>query len=296
MATVAPLIVITGPTASGKSGLALKLAKKYGGEIICADSRTVYKGMDIGTAKPTHKDTLFVPHHLLDVAWPDERFTAADFQRLTKEKINDIRRRKKVPFLVGGTGLYIDSITLDYEFTGPTDQQKRKLLEAKTVDELTSLIKKQRLELPSNMLNKRHLIRTLEQNGAPIRRKKMPDSGSFIVSIATEKDELLRRVSARADEMFAANILDEARLLGSTYGWDCEALTGNIYPIVRRVIDGELSMDEAKELFIISDRQLIKKQLTWLRRHTHTQWFGIDEAEHEISSVLDRWSAQDVLV
>lgn len=291
METIAPLIVITGPTASGKSGLALKLAKKYGGEIICADSRTVYKGMDIGTAKPTHEDTLFVPHHLLDVVRPDERFTAADFQRLAKEKINDIRRRKKVPFLVGGTGLYIDSITLEYEFSGPVDQQKRNLLEEKTVDELTSLVKKQRLVLPANMLNKRHLIHTLERNGTLMGGKKAPDSNTLIVSIATDKDELLRRVSARANEMFAANILDEARLLGSIYGWDCEALSGNIYPILRQVVEQGMSIDEAKERFIISDRQLIKKQLTWLRRHDFIAWLTLDEAEKEISTLLDRWSA-----
>ena len=296
MATVAPLIVITGPTASGKSGLALKLAKKYGGEIICADSRTVYKEMNIGTAKPSHKDTLFVPHHLLDIVRPDERFTAADFQRLAKEKIEDIRRRGNVPFLVGGTGLYIDSVTLDYEFNGPVDGQKRKLLEEKSVEELTSLIKEQRLKLPTNMLNKRHLVRTLEQNGTKLRRKNVPDSDTCIVSIATEKEELFRRVRARADEMFAANVLDEARVLGAKYGWECEALSGNIYPILRQVIEQGLSEADAKERFIVSDRQLIKKQLTWLRRHSYVQWCSLDEAEREISATLDRWSAQDVLV
>lgn len=296
MATIAPLIVITGPTASGKSGLALKLAKQYGGEIICADSRTVYAGMDIGTAKPTHEDTLFVPHHLLDVVTPNERFTAADFQRLAKQKIEEIRGRGNIPFLVGGTGLYVDSVVLDYDFSGTIDLQKRKLLEAKTVAELTSLIKKQHLELPTNMLNKRHLITTLERNGVAQDRKNRPDDDTRIVSIATEKDELLRRVSARADEMFAADIVDEARVLGATYGWDCEALTGNIYPILKQVIDGELSLDEARERFIISDRQLIKRQLTWLRRHSYIQWLSLDDAEREISSVLDRWSARDVLV
>jgi len=283
-----PLIVITGPTASGKSGLALELAKKYGGEIICADSRTVYKGMDIGTAKPSRKDQLFVPHHLLDVAEPNERFTAADFQRLARAAIDDIKARGNVPFLVGGTGLYIDGVILDFQFVADVDAGKRKLLEEKSVEELVTLIKDQQIELPSNSLNKRHLVRAVEQKGINKSRKSSPIENAYVVSISTDKETLEERIRVRADEMFAGGVLDEARYLGEKYGWGSEAMTGNIYPILHEVLEGHLSADEAKERCVIRDRQLAKRQITWLKRHNFVHWCSVDEARREISDLLDR--------
>lgn len=288
MASIKPLIVITGPTASGKSGLALKLAERYHGEIICADSRTVYAGLNIGTAKPSDEEQLRIPHHLLDVVAPDERFTVADFQRLTKIAIADIRARGKVPFLVGGTGLYIDSVVLDYELGSEYDADKRKLLEEKSVEELVTLLEKLQLDKPNNMLNKRHLVRALEQKKVNSTRKSTPDANVHVVSIATDSDVLMRRVKDRANEMFASGVVEEARQLAELYDWNAEALSGNIYPILRRVIDGEISEDEAKELFIIRDRQLIKRQLTWLKRHKFVNWLSLEEAEYEISRLLDR--------
>ncbi|QQS17544.1 hypothetical protein IPL44_00610 [Candidatus Saccharibacteria bacterium] len=117
MATEQPLIVIVGPTASGKTGLAVSLAKEFGGEIISADSRTIYRGMTIGTAKPTAEEMDDIPHHLIDLVDPDEEFTLWNFQQLAKEKIADIRSRGNIPFLVGGSGLYVDSVIFDYEIT-----------------------------------------------------------------------------------------------------------------------------------------------------------------------------------
>lgn len=292
MATVdAPLIVITGPTASGKTGLALELAHKYGGEIICADSRTVYTGMDIGTAKPNQKERLFVPHHLLDVVQPNERFTAADFQRLARGAIADIRKRGKVPFLVGGTGLYIDSVILSFEFGVDSDPEKRKLLERKSVEELVTLIKEQQLELPYNLLNKRHLIRVLEQGGVNKRRQIGPIDNSYVVSISTEKNILEQRIRERTESIFADGVLEEARRLSDQYGWSAEAMTGNIYPILRDVLEGALSIEEAKERFIIRDRQLAKRQITWLKRHNFVHWLSVNEARREISLILDRFQA-----
>ncbi len=288
MATITPLIVITGPTASGKTGLALKLAERYNGEIICADSRTVYTGLDIGTAKPSDEERLRIPHHLLDVVAPDERFTVADFQALARAAIADVRARGKVPFLVGGTGLYVDSIVLDYEFGPDQDAEKRGLLEEKTVEELLTLLEKQQIDKPTNMLNKRHLIRALEQKGVNSTRKMTPNDNTYVVSISTDKDVLMDRVATRADEMFEVGVVDEARELADIYGWDAESLSGNIYPILRRVIEGDLTVDQAKQLFIIRDRQLIKRQLTWLKRHTFVQWLSLDEAERDISARLDR--------
>ncbi|MGB3023294.1 MAG: tRNA (adenosine(37)-N6)-dimethylallyltransferase MiaA [Candidatus Saccharimonadales bacterium] len=282
------LIVITGPTASGKSALALDLAERYNGEIICADSRTVYRGMDIGTAKPTVEEQARVPHHLLDVVDPDERFTAADFQRLARAAIDDIRARGRIPFVVGGTGLYIDGLVLGYQFGPSADETIRRQLEDLTAEQLQTMLINQRISLPHNRDNKRHLVRALEQHGINNNRGEKPCENCIVVAIATEKDELGQRIRQRADVMFAGGIVDEAKLLAARYGWDHEALTGNIYPIVRRLIDGEISEDEAKELFIIKDRQLVNKQLTWLRRHDYVRWLTLGDARGYLSLIIKR--------
>src|SRR5688500_6881598 len=117
-----PLIVIVGPTASGKTALSIEIAKQYNGEIICADSRTVYKGMDIGTAKPTPEERQGIPHWGLDLVQPNEDFSAADFKVYALQKIIEIRARNRTPILVGGTGLYIDAVIFDYEFGSPVDK------------------------------------------------------------------------------------------------------------------------------------------------------------------------------
>ena len=287
MATVTPLIVITGPTASGKSALALELAERYSGEIICADSRTVYIGMDIGTAKPSTEDQLRVRHHLLDVVSPDERFTAADFQAQARVAIADIRSRGKVPFVVGGTGLYIDGLILNYKFGQEADAELRQKREKMSSDELVMELKKQRIEVPHNHDNKRHLIRALEQGAINRNRAKSPQSDVFVVAIATEKTELYERISKRADDIFAGGVIDETKTLMAKYGSEFESMSGNIYPIVRQVIDGNLTIEQAKELFIIKDRQLAKRQITWLKRHDFVKWLSIKEARTYIERVLE---------
>lgn len=287
MASHDQLIVITGPTASGKSALAMELAEQYNGEIVCADSRTVYTGMDIGTAKPSKADQARVRHHLLDVVTPDTRFTAADFQVRAQEAITDIRSRGKVPFVVGGTGLYIDGLILQYQFGQAADRSRRAELEDLSVEELQAMLKKQHISLPENQQNKRYLVRALEQSSININRLKSPQSGTVVVAIATEKAELYGRISKRADEIFAGPILDEANMLALRYGWDHESMTGNIYPLARKVIDGTLSIDEAKRLFTIKDMQLAKRQITWLKRHSFVQWLSIEEARTYLQRVLE---------
>lgn len=283
---MAPVIVITGPTGSGKTGLALELAERYEGEIICADSRTVYTGMDIGTAKPTPEEQARVPHHLLNVVEPGQPFTAADFKRLVVETIADIRSRGKVPFLVGGTGLYIDAVVLDYEFGEPADEKKREELSVLSIDELQSMIRSQQLAMPENPLNKRHLVRTLELTGQTTSRKHKPDDDIIVVAITTDKEVLRERIEKRAHEMFSSGVLGEARALGEKYGWNSEAMTGNIYPILHKVIEGEMSEGDAIQKFITSDMRLVKRQLTWLRRHDYMQWLTLDEAREYIAKRL----------
>lgn len=296
MAAQQPLIVITGPTASGKSGLALDLAERYGGEIICADSRTIYRHMDIGTAKPTAEERARVPHHLLDVAEPGERFTVHDFQRLAQAAISDIRARGKLSLLVGGTGLYVDSIVLEYELPPAPEPALATWLQGQSVSELQDLIRERGLSLPHNMLNKRHLMSVLIRGERAVSRRTEPAEDTIVVAIATDRAELERRIVARAQTMFRAGVLHEAQVLGEQYGWESEAMTGNIYPILHEVLRGTLNRQEAIERFVIRDRQLAKRQTTWLKRHDFVRWLPLPEARQYLEAeIARRMGPTDVL-
>lgn len=285
---MAPLIVITGPTGSGKTGLAIELAERYNGEIICADSRTIYRGMDIGTAKPTTEERARVPHYLLDVVEPGERYTVADFQREAYRLIDRIRKVGKVPFLVGGTGLYIDSVVLEYEW--PEQALKdgaRKALEQKSTDELLTMLKQQHISTSVNTQNRRHVVNALVRAGVSGRARLLPRENTHVVAISTDKAVLESRLRDRAQEMFDQGVIEETTRLAERYGWESEAMTSNIYPIIRRVIEGEISEAEATELFVIKDRQLAKRQMTWLKRHDFVQWLPLEEAGPYIETILE---------
>lgn len=284
---MAPLIVITGPTASGKTSLAIELAERYGGEIICADSRTIYKGMDIGTAKPTAEEQARVPHYLLDMVEPGERYTAADFQADVYRMIDAILKRGNIPFLVGGTGLYIDAVVREYEWPEWSENEgEREDLHALSIEKLHSMIKKQQLELPANTLNKRHLINVLIRGGRKGKARLLPRENTTVVAIATDKSELEDRIRQRAHLMFDEGVIEETKLLAERFGWDSEAMSSNIYPIVRRIINGEITQEAGIELFVIKDRQLAKRQITWLKRHDYVQWLPLDEARIYIETML----------
>lgn len=283
-----PLIVITGPTASGKSDLALMLAERYGGEIICADSRTVYRGMDIGSAKPSQSDILRVPHHLLDIANADVVYTASDFQRDALHAIGQIFQRGRIPFVVGGSGLYIDGLIRNYQFGAPADENRRQELAKLSVSQLQTMLKKQQIALPENQNNKRYLIRALEQGDINRRRSKKLHPQIHVVAITTEKLILEQRIRQRIDRIFEAGIIAETEALIRDYGMEHEALTGNIYPAIKRYIDGEISRAEAQELACVKDRQLAKKQITWLRRHHYVRWLSLEDAEKYLVGILSK--------
>jgi tRNA dimethylallyltransferase len=251
----------------------MEVARRFNGEIICADSRTVYKGMDIGTAKPSAGDREEIHHHLLDVANPGESFTAAEFQRHARCAVDDILSRKKLPILAGGSGLYIDGILFDYQFGTKADPALREKLERMTVDELTSFCQKNGVSLPTNVKNKRHLIRAIEQNGVNTSRAKKLREKTVVVGIAIERDALKKRIAARTREMFQEGVVEETMKLAKEYGWNHESMTGNVYPIIHHMLEGGLSEDEAIEHITTADLRLAKKQMTWFRRNEHIQWF-----------------------
>lgn len=281
-----PLIVIVGPTASGKTGLAIELAKEFGGEIICADSRTIYKGMDIGTAKPTNEERARVPHWGLDLVEPGDRFTAADFKVYAERMIEEIRARGNVPFLVGGTGLYVDAVVFDYQFGPEADVERRNQLESLTLEQLHAYCVENSIELPENTKNKRYVIRAIEQGSINHKRNRQPISTSIIVGIATDRDLLRTRIEDRAEQLFQNGVVEEAIRLGKKYGWDNEGMTGNIYPLVKQYLDDALTMEEIKEKFTTLDWQLAKRQLTWLGRNEHIRWLALTEARKYLRGLL----------
>lgn len=280
-----PLVVITGPTASGKSAFAMEIAQKYNGEIVCADSRTVYKGMNIGTAKPSEADRKKVPHHLLDIVEPGQKFTAAQFKHLANNAINDIAQRGRLPLLVGGTGLYVDAVIFDYQFGEPADAKQREELMNQTVEQLQKICKDNNISLPINSKNKRHLVRAIELKGLP-QTSRMLRSNTIVVSIATPPDELKLRIRSRAIAMFKAGVVQEAELLGKKYGWESEAMTANIYRFCHEVLTGKIDETEAIERFIKSDKSLVKRQLTWLKRNPYVQWGSVDDLRQRIKAFL----------
>jgi tRNA dimethylallyltransferase len=292
--TVPPLVVILGPTGSGKSALAMQAAKLLGGEIICADSRTVYKGMDIGTAKPSKADCAEVPHHLLDVVEPDKRFTASDFQDLANKAIEEIWQRGHLPIMVGGTGLYINSVLFGYQFGADVDAGFRVALNRMSVDKLKEYCRKFNIEIPVNENNKRHLVRAIEQNGINRNSYRSIRDNTLVLGLDVERDVLKKRLQARAIEMLKQNVVTEATILASKYGWECEALTGNIYRTLHKLIDGELSEKQAIERIVITDMQLAKRQITWHKRNEHIFWSNSKEELMQKILSFDNQARTDV--
>ena len=281
-----PLIVIAGPTDSGKSNVAIELAEQYGGEIISADSRTIYKYMDIGTAKPSTEDQARVPHWGLDIVEPGQAFSAADFKRYAVEKIAEIRTRGHVPLLVGGTGLYVDAVLFDYRFGPAADPEQREKLEAMSLEALHIYCNQNNIPLPENSQNKRYVIRAIEQKGISAKRSALPIENAIIVGIATEREQLRERIRQRSEHLFEDGVVDEAKRLAGEYGWDSEAMTGNIYRLAHAYLDKKITLAEFKKRNETADWQLAKRQLTWLKRNAYIEWLPLDEVKNYIAQRL----------
>lgn len=270
--SVSPLIVIVGETASGKSALAMDLAKRFNGELICSDSWTVYKGFNVGTAKPTAEDQAEVPHHLLDVADPAQGFSAVLFKKLAQQAIADITTRGKLPIMVGGTGLYIDSVLFDYGFLPKSDPALRTELDVLSLEAVLERARLLGLDTAGiDLRNKRRVIRLIENNGVRPTRQPMRAS-TLVVGVQVPREELRERVSKRVDAMLAGGLEAEIRKLAEQYGWDVEPIKGIGYKEFREYIDGNENLDVVRARIIKNTMDLAKRQRTWFRRNDSIQW------------------------
>lgn len=280
------LITVVGPTASGKSALALQLAQKFDGEIICADSRTIYKGMDIGTSKPSLSDQQLAVHHLLDIVLPDQTFTAAEFKKLATEAIDDILGRHKLPIIVGGTGLYVDSILYDFEFREKPDPARRAELEKLSVEELQSELQAEGIQLPENDKNPRHLIRALETGGALANGGSMRED-TLVVGLEVDNDVLKGRIKERVEHMLNMGLRREVSDLVNHYGWEVPGMNAIGYKEWKVLFSGEtLAESKVVDLIIKNTWQYARRQKTWFKRNNEIQWQkDIDSA----ISTVEKW-------
>jgi tRNA dimethylallyltransferase len=246
----APTIIILGPTGSGKTGISIKLAKALNGEIISADSRAIYKGMDIGTAKPTKEEMQGITHYGIDLVEPGERFTVSDWKTYAESKIADIKARNKVPIIAGGTGLYIDALIYDYHFKGPTGMKIGDIEQKSCSD---------RKEIKGNYL---------------------------IIGIDWPTEKLRTRLKQRIDQMFCQELYDETTALVQKYGWGSGAMKSDIYEYAWKYLQGELTLEEAKEKCFYEDYHLAKRQLTWFKRNDKIIWLPLDDI---YSFVIDKF-------
>ena len=284
-----PLIVIVGETASGKSSLALRLAERFAGEIICADSWTVRKDVNIGTAKPTTEERQRVPHHLLDIVAPCEDFSAAIFKGLANQTIVDITSRGKVPIMVGGTGLYVDSVLFDYSFLPAPPKQQREELNALTIEQLLSRIKQCGYSLEGvDVRNKRRLIRLLESGGEKPVQHTMRQN-TLVLGVARSREVLRQRIIERVRQMIDQGLEQEVRQLSSKYGWQCEALKGIGYHEWQEYFAGSQDLERTKQRIIKDSLDLAKRQRTWFRRNNNTHWIcSLEESVDIVTTFLDK--------
>lgn len=273
------IVVIVGPTASGKSALALELAKKFDGEIICADSRTVYKGMSIGTAKPTNEEMMQIKHHLLDVVTPETRFTAADFKELALQAIDDINQRRKLPIMAGGTGLYIDSVIYDYRFPGAGNQELRVKHQALGLDDLVEKLKELDFEAAGeiDLKNPRRVERAIETVGWPKSKSQKLRRNTLVLGLTLDKNVIQQRIQKRIEKMLEQGLMEELQKVGQEFGWENEALRAPAYLAFKEVVLGGKTTAEGTLEFARRDVNLAKRQMTWFKRNLDIVWLDASD-------------------
>lgn len=288
-----PLIVLLGPTAVGKTELSLRLAERVGGEIVSADSRQVYRGMDIGTAKATADERQRVPHHLIDIRSPDQPLSLAEYQRMAYTAIDAIHRRQAVPFLVGGTALYLRAVVLGLRIpNAPPDAALRAQLEARLASEGVAALFGHLLEIDpataavTDARNPRRVLRALEitlstgQSKVAQEGAAPPPYRILQIGLHRTRESLHRRVDARVDEMIAHGLVDEtARLLAAGYDPALPALTSLGYREIGAFLAGKLSLQHAVERIKIETHRFLRHQSTWFRKMEEVVWFDLDDPQ-----------------
>ena len=298
-----PLIVLTGPTAVGKTSLSISLAKAVNGEIISADSMQVYKKMDIGSAKIRSEEMQGIPHYLVDVLEPEEEFHIVKFQQMAKKAMEDIYSRGKIPILVGGTGFYIQAVTKDIDFTeAQQENDYRKELEAlaeeKGGEHLHEMLRK--VDPVSadaiHAHNVKRVIRALEfyhQNGSPIsahneeqKQHESPYNLAYFV-LNMPRELLYERIDLRVDQMMKEGLLEEvSRLKEEGCHRGMVSMQGLGYKEILAYLDGEYPLEEAVRVLKRDTRHFAKRQLTWFRREQELTWVNKDQFSYQEDQIL----------
>lgn len=287
------LVVITGPTASGKSGLGIELALKYGAEIVSADSRQVFKGLDIGSGKVTPEETQGVPHYLLDVAKPNDFFSVTDFQDLAYKHIDDIHARNVKAFMVGGTGLYVNSVVDGYNIVKRlVDPKLRADIAEKNLDELIDILKEKNPKSLEtlDLMNKRRVERAVEQAVLGITEKPVntPKYETLVIGTNWQRDVLYERIRKRLDDRLEIGMLDEvARLRENGATDDFLYGLGLEYRYILMYLRNEFeSFDAFYNKLFMEIRHLAKEQMTWFRKRKDIHWIDMSDKPFDDASAL----------
>ncbi|WP_409305966.1 tRNA (adenosine(37)-N6)-dimethylallyltransferase MiaA [Peribacillus sp. SCS-155] len=288
------LLVIIGPTAVGKTKLSVELAKRFNGEIISGDSMQVYKGMDIGTAKITEAEKEGIPHYLIDIKDPDEPFNVQEFQERANEAIIDIHSRGKLPIIAGGTGLYIQSVIYDYQFSeAPTDPAYRKHLENRinageidsVMDELRNIDPESAERIHPN--NVRRVIRALEiyhctgktMTDQLLDQPKEMKYDTLLIGLTMEREKLYQRIDQRVDLMVEQGLVQEVREFYQQGLRDCQSIQAIGYKELYDYFDHKTSLNEALDALKQNSRRYAKRQLTWFRNKMDVVWYDMTDTE-----------------
>ncbi len=299
-----PLVVLLGPTAVGKTALSLELAERFDGEIVGADSRQVYKGMDIGTAKPTPAEQARVPHHLIDFRAPDQPLTLAEFQTLAYAAIDAIHARGHVPFLVGGTALYVRAVVEGLRIPEvPPDPALRAQLEAELAEQGRDALFARLARLDPRTAavidgqNPRRVLRALEiflitgQSKVDLEGAQPPPYAILQIGLDRPREDLYARIDARVDAMIEEGLVEEtARLLAAGYAPTLPAMTSLGYREIAAYLAGEMTLDAAVERIKHETHRFVRHQYTWFRRMAGVHWVDVtraDAADEVVTKVAD---------
>ncbi len=291
------VLTVVGPTAVGKSSLAVELAKAFDGEIINADSIQVYKGLNIGSAKVTEAEKQGIPHHLLDYKELTEPYSVSQFQTDARKAIKEITARGHLPIICGGTGLYVKALLYDYAFV-PMDRQDNDYPEYETAELYEMLREKDARAAESiHPNNRKRIIRALDMALSGNLKSEQEDRqqhaqlyDSFILGLTMDRDRLKERISQRIDLMMNQGLLDEVRYINENYDWSLQSLQGIGYKEFRAYLLGNQSLEETAELIQLHTRQFAKRQYTWWNHQLPVRWYDVNEASFvQIKKDVEEW-------